>query len=130
MNNAITGFHHVALNVSKFEESISFYKALGLKEIRCWGEGIDAGVMLDMGDGAILEIFSDGGETAPTGAVIGHFALAVSDTDRAYAAALAAGALPDIAPKDIVVESATPFPARIAFVYSPSGERVELLQAR
>jgi len=124
------GLHHVALNVTDLEACLAFYTAMGLTPLRRWGEGAKAGAMLDAGNGCILEVFADGDGAAPKSAVIGHFALDVADTDAAFAAALATGARPDMEPKDIVIPSQPSYPARIAFVVAPTGERVELFQVK
>ena len=64
--------------------------------------------------------------------MIGHFALDVADADAAYRTALEAGATPDPGwePKDIVIGSQPPYPARVAFVFAPTGERVEFFQVK
>ncbi len=132
MNKAtIKGLHHVAINVNDLEKCITFYQALGMTLLRRWGEGSGAGAMLDMGNGSILEVFADGDGKGTVG-VIGHFALDVEDADAAYAAALEAGAAPDPGwePKDIIIGSQPPYPARVAFVFSPTGERVEFFQVK
>src|SRR5829696_4145833 len=59
------GFHHVAVRVPDWDAAITFYKdVLGFKERIAWGEGDKRAVMLDVGDGAYLEVFA-GGTTPP-----------------------------------------------------------------
>ena len=125
------GLHHTALHVSDLAGCIRFYEAMGMSLLRSWGEGAEAGAMLDVGDGSILEVFANGDGKGTQG-VIGHIALDVADADAAYRAALEAGASPDPGwePQDIVIGSQPPYPARIAFVYAPTGERVELFQVK
>ena len=129
--SSVKGLHHVALNVNDIDKAIRFYKALGMTQLRSWGEGAAAGAMLDMGDGSILELFANGDGKGSVG-VIGHFALDVADADTAYRTALEAGATPDPGwePKDIVIGSQPPYPARVAFVFAPTGERVEFFQVK
>ena len=129
--STVKGLHHVAINVKDMDVCIKFYEALGMKLLRTWGEGGQAGAMMDMGDGSILEIFADGDGKGAVG-VIGHFALDVKDADAAYRTALEAGATPDPGwePKDIVIGSKPRYPARVAFVFSPTGERVEFFQVK
>ena len=129
--STVKGLHHVALNVNDLEKAIKFYEALGMTLPRTWGEGVEAGAMLDMGDGSILEMFANGDGKGIVG-VIGHFALDVDDVDAAYRTALEAGATPDPGwePMDIVIGSQPPYPARVAFVFAPTGERVEFFQVK
>ena len=129
--STVKGLHHVALTVADLPACIAFYTALGMTQLRSWGEGKLAGAMLDMGDGSILEIFADGDGKGTQGAV-NHIALDVEDADAAYAAALKAGAQPQPGwePQDIVIGSVPPYPARVAFVFSPTGERVEFFQVK
>ncbi|MBP0963431.1 MAG: VOC family protein [Oscillospiraceae bacterium] len=129
--STVKGLHHVALNVNNLEKAIKFYEALGMTQLRTWGEAEEAGAMLDMGDGSILEMFANGDGKVIVG-VIGHFALDVDDVDAAYRTALEAGATPDPGwePMDIVIGSQPPYPARVAFVFAPTGERVEFFQVK
>lgn len=119
----ITGIHHVALkcsNADKFEEEIKFYtEILGLPVKRSWATGI----MLDTGMG-LIEIFNDANDVLPQGA-IRHFALASDNVDEAVERVRAAGYKVTTEPKDIVIPSEIPFPARIAFVEGPLNEEIE-----
>ena len=124
----IKGVHHIALKccgISEFEKTISFYRdVLGMPLVRVWGEGDDSGAMLDVGGGSMMEIFASGGGDHVQGA-IRHFALAVDDVDACVSAASAAGYPITIQPKDIVISSNPPLPARIAFCTGPVGEEIE-----
>ncbi len=138
-NNVIPGggFHHIALRASDFDKSFEFYtKGLGFEACLVWGEGDGRGAMLDMGDGTILELFgggsgkSDSSENYRAGKFF-HLAIQTTDTDKSYAAALAAGAVADRPPCDIVIKGAEKeLPARIAFVYGPDGEWLEFFQTK
>ncbi len=129
-HSTVKGLHHVAIHVNDLQACIRFYEAMGLKLLRIWGDGSGAGAMLDLGN-SILEVFANGDGKGTVG-VIGHIALEVADADAAYAAALAAGAAPDPGwePQDIVIASQPPYPARVAFVFAPTGERVELFEVK
>ncbi len=104
-----------------FEKDVAFYKdILGFTEERRWAEG----VMLKAGN-ARLEIFCNG-EGIPELGAIRHFALETKNVDELAAKVKAAGYEVFIEPKNITIESAHPFHARMAFFYGPLGEQVEL----
>ena len=86
------GFHHVAIRVSDFERSVTFYKeVLGFVEKIRWGEAEKRGIMLDTGDGNYVEIFANGDRTPkPEGA---WFHVAFRTTDCA-AATMALASMP------------------------------------
>ena len=131
MGSLICGVHHVALKcdgTAEFEKTLHFYQnVLGLEPVRSWGEGENAGAMLSTGDG-LLEIFASG-KKLPQGA-IRHFALRTERVDDCVAAVRAAGYSITVEPKDIVIASNPPFPARIAFCTGPVGEEIEFFQER
>lgn len=131
MGSLICGIHHVALKcdgTAEFEKTLHFYQdVLGLEPVRSWGEGENAGAMLSTGDG-LLEIFASG-KKLPQGA-IRHFALRTERVDDCVAAVRAAGYPITVEPKDIVIASNPPFPARIAFCTGPVGEQIEFFQER
>ncbi len=119
----ITGIHHVSMKCASAEElerAAAFYTGvLGLTVKRRWS----AGILLDTGCGYI-EIFSTGEGSRETGAVR-HFALAVDDVDAYMAKARAAGCELLTGPKDIEMDSAPPFRARMGFCRGPLGEQIE-----
>ena len=131
MGSLICGIHHVALKcdgTAEFEKTLHFYQdILGLEPVRSWGEGENAGAMLSTGDG-LLEIFASG-RKLPQGA-IRHFALRTERVDDCVAAVRAAGYPITVEPKDIVIASNPPFPARIVFCTGPVGEEIEFFQER
>ena len=131
MGSLICGIHHVALKcdgTAEFEKTLHFYQdVLGLESVRSWGEGENAGAMLSTGDG-LLEIFASG-KKLPQGA-IRHFALRTERVDDCVAAVRAAGYPITVEPKEIVIASNPPFPARIAFCTGPVGEEIEFFQER
>ena len=124
----IKGMHHAALKclgTEQFERTVSFYRdLLGLRLVRTWGSGTDAGAMLDCGDGTLIELFANAEQQLPQG-TIRHIALATDDPDAAIEAMRAAGYAITEEPHDIVIPSDPPFPARIAFAIGPVGEEIE-----
>ncbi len=117
------------MNVTDIERSIAFYReAFGFTLMRRWGESPGA-AMLDMGDGAILELFERPDAVRLDGHLV-HIALRSADVDADYARAMQAGAQELTAPKDVDIPSDPVFPVRIAFVKGPDGEPVELFCER
>lgn len=124
----ITGIHHVSLKTNspeKYSETVKFYnELLELPIARTWAKGI----MFDTGSG-IIEVFNDGEGTPSIGAVR-HFAFAVKDVDAIIAKVKENGYDVFIEPKDIVIPSEIPFPARIAFCHGPLGEEIEFFMEK
>ena len=123
----ITGIHHVALKcqgVAEFNKTVSFYRdILGLPVARSWGDGEEAGIMLDTGAG-LFEIFANACDRPEAGA-FRHLALEVENTDVCIEAVRAAGYKITMEPTDICIASNPPYPARIAFCIGPVGEEIE-----
>ena len=61
---------------------------------------------------------------------IHHFALRTTNTDACVTAVRQAGYPITVEPKEIVIASEPPFPARIAFCQGPLGEVIEFFQER
>ena len=123
----INGIHHISMKCTKeqFEKVHHFYtEVLGLTVKRQW----TAGVMYDTGGGLIELIFSEEAQL-PQG-VVRHYALAVTDTDDLVRKVTEAGYEVFNGPKDIVIQSDPPLPARIAFMKGPKGEEIELFQEK
>ena len=120
------GFCHIALGAIDFDKTIAFYGALGMPVVRSWGGEGSRAAMLDMGDGGIIEVYENAPNTEEVAPNWQHLAIATTDTDGAYEAALAAGATVKVEPKDVVIPcNEGGYPVRIAFVYGPSGEVIE-----
>ena len=126
--NLISGIHHVAFkcrNEEEYKETIHFYKdVLGLTVARSW----ETGTMLDTGEG-LIEIFNNGEDPKEQG-VIRHFALETEDVESCVRVVREAGYEVFIEPKDIVITSEPPFPARIAFCRGPLQEEIEFFQEK
>lgn len=123
MSSLIKGVHHIAFKCygdEEYNKVISFYRdLLEMPVVRTWNTGI----MLDTGAG-LLEIFNNGTDRLEQG-VIRHIALATDDVDAVVRIVEDAGYEVFIGPKDIVIASEIPFPARIAFCRGPLGEEIE-----
>lgn len=125
------GFHHIALKCKDLDKSVQMYMALGMKEVRRWVEKSGSrAVMLDVGDGGRIEMFSGGNDEYSAKGKWLHFAMKVDDVDAAFAVARAAGFAEHIAPKDVVMETSIPagMAMRIAFVVGNDGELLELFK--
>lgn len=124
----IRGLHHVSMRCGtseEFQRAKEFYCGLlGLPVRREWPEG----VMIDLGN-AVIEIFNSKPGERVTGAVR-HFALACGDVDGDIEKIRAAGYPVFIEPKDVLIPSEPPLPARIAFCSGPLGEEIELFQEK
>ena len=128
----VKGVHHIALKakgLEDYQKLFTFYhEILGLPVARSWGEGENVGAMLDTGAG-LMEIFANG-ENYPGQGAIRHMAFDVVDTDACVEAVRKAGYEITIEPKDIVIASNPPYPARIAFCIEPVGEEIEFFQVK
>lgn len=127
------GCHHVAIAARDFDRSVNFYQqVLGMTPALAWGKAPDRAIMLDMGDGARVEIFERPNHpTITQEAPILHFAIATSDTDAATKLVRDAGMEITMEPKDVDIQSTTgPTPVRISFFKGPDGEIVEFFQTK
>ena len=123
------GFHHVALKCKDLEKSLTMYRALGMVEVARWGEGAGTIVMMDMGNGDIIEFFANGSDEFSEKGKWQHFAVWVDDVEEAYRVALAAGFTPVSAPKEMTLPSTpTPMPIQGAFVKGPDMEDLEFFK--
>ena len=123
------GLHHVALEVRDYQVSRDFYcRALGMRLINEWRFKGKRLCFLDIGDGAFLELHEALGNPQPDGRCL-HFCLHTSDLACAYRNAVARGAKPNREPFDCLIESVpVPMLVRVAWLYGPDGESIELFQ--
>jgi catechol 2,3-dioxygenase-like lactoylglutathione lyase family enzyme len=123
------GIHHVGLQTNKFDETYKFYtEILGFKEAALWQKDGKRAVTLDTGDGNCFEIFETDLEFPKGKTAIKHIALRTSRCIEVLERVRAAGMEIIMEPTDIVINSAVPIPARIAFFKGPDGEEIELFQ--
>lgn len=129
-----TGITHVALHSSDFEKSYRFYtEGLGFKEFRRWKSGERTIVLLEVGGGVYIELFSHGKENTCKEEQAGHYvhlALAVKDSAAAFKRALAYGAAVQKEPTAMDLPCEPPLPVVISFVLGPDGEQIEFFQMR
>ena len=132
MKPKITGVHHIALKAqgeAEYTKLVEFYHGiLGMPIVREWESGGGKASMVDTGAG-MLELFSTAPDRLGEGA-LRHLAFAVEDPDVCIEAVRAAGYEITMEPKDIVIGSNPPYPARIAFCVGPVGESVEFFKER
>ncbi len=122
------GFHHLSIKARDFDASYNFYtEVLGFRPGVRWGEGDGRAVMLDMGDGACLELFA-GGDGSKGEGILSHLALGVEDVDAAVERVRSAGMTITMEPKTVAVPSQPVREFRIAFFDGPDGERVEFFR--
>ncbi len=122
------------MRVRDFDQSVSFYsKGLGFSIVREWSNKGSRAVMLDMGDGAYLEIFERKAapvlQTGSDGALL-HIAVKTLNCDASLELARRAGAEVTVDPKDVDFRCEPAYRARIAFFKGPDGETVELVEER
>lgn len=123
------GFHHIALRCSDIEKSLEMYQALGMTEKVRWGENEKLIVMLDIGNGDIIELFADGGKKYAEEGKWQHFAMTTDNVEKAYETALKAGFTPLTAPKTVPLNSSPEkMEITVAFVKGPDGEQVEFFK--
>ena len=127
---AIQGLHHVSITVKDFDATVALYtQGFGFKQGVAWGRGeSDRAVMLDMGDGAFLEVFSGRSEAPSSDGIFAHIALASDDCDADFQRAVAAGAGVQTEPMNVSLPGDPPIPIRIAFVKGLDGEVIEFFQ--
>lgn len=123
MEKYFVGLHHVAINSPRFQETVAFYQGLGMGIVDQW----QGATLLDLGRGALLEIFDKGALADPDveGGFV-HIALGARDVDALFRQCLDLGAREKMAPRDILLGGDPNKPARIAFVYGPTDELIEI----
>ncbi len=120
------GFCHIALGAVDFEKSVAFYKALGMTVYHSWGEAPHRVVMFNLGDGGNIELFEGAPDVAENMPKWQHLAIATTDLQGAFDAAVAAGAVVKSEPTACEIHTNEGiYMVSIAFVYGPSGEVIE-----
>jgi glyoxylase I family protein len=126
----LKGLHHISITVKDFDATLAFYaKGFGLTPASAWERGGgERAAMLDLGNGAFLEVFSGRTEAPQEGGIIAHIALATDDCDADFQRALAAGATVQMELTNVSLPGDPPTPIRIAFVKGLDGESIEFFQ--
>ena len=134
-NNKLTslGFHHIAIQVKDFEKEVAFFRdGLGMKPYAKWNGGPDGKkeiMLLEIGNGGMVEVFSLGSDEPAVNNRFIHFALHVDDVTDAYNKAIAAGAESVMAPFVKPLDSApVKLTLNCAFVRAPGGEEIEFIR--
>lgn len=118
----------MAIRTSKWDETLTFYAALGFEPRITWGQAPKRAVMLDTGDGNYLEVFERDPYDGPSEGAILHLCFRANDTDAATELARAAGAEVTVEPNSITIAGSQEVPVRLAFFKGPNGEIVEFFQ--
>jgi glyoxylase I family protein len=93
-----------------------------------WQNGNTKAAMLEMSDGALIEIFDFGTSEPEERPRWLHLAVIVDDVDAVYEKALQCGAATDRPPFDVPDFKGPGTNLRLAFVKGPDGELIELYQ--
>lgn len=125
------GLHHVCLRVQDVETTVRFYKeALNAQLVYEWGpEGTDDhGILLDLGEGDIIEIFHT--STAFSMGPWQHIAVYTNDIKASYNKALTCGARPNTEPgyAEFFNSNGNLVKIYYAFVDAPGNETIEFIQ--
>lgn len=123
------GTHHIAVQALDWEASLRLYRdVLGMREVVSWVTGDGQTIMLlDMGDGSHIELFSPKDDT-PTAAAnhpVMHIALATTDARAATEQVRQAGYEVTIEPKEVNLGG---LEVTVAFFLGPSGEVLEFFE--
>ncbi|REA59661.1 VOC family protein [Dyadobacter luteus] len=139
----VTGLHHIAIRAVDFDQTLNFYtKGLGYTPYHEWALqqfNLRRAAMLKSPDGqTYLEIFDNKADIAAQGrqrldhepfvqTALLHLCLSVTDVEKAYEAALYAGATVCIPPSRLILGN-PPLHVHNALVYSPNGEVIEFIE--
>ena len=125
----ISGVHHVALrcpNRERYDACRDFYRELiGCESYREW----DTGCMLRVG-GVSVELLLTEGPDEPENHRWDHLAFRTDRLNEALSRLSDRGYHPFRGPEDVVLPCEKPFPIRVAFLYGPNGEEIELFEER
>lgn len=126
MGNLIKGVHHIAVKptAEKYQETVDFYtKLLGMEVKQSWGDPERPCLMVSCGDNSCMEILGSDSEI-PAGGPLAHIAFATDKVDEIVEKAREAGYEITNEPADANLGGGMPI--RIAFLYGPTHEHIEL----
>lgn len=127
MSNMIHGVHHIAVKPTKeqYQKTVSFYTGLfGMTVKQSWGDPDYPCLMVSCGDNSCMEVLPQEPDfTCPETGPLAHIAFATDKVDELVEAARAAGYPIQVEPKDVLLDKQQ---CRIAFLYGPTGEEIEL----
>ncbi|MCR8660395.1 VOC family protein [Paenibacillus endoradicis] len=130
MKDAKPSVHHIGMTSYNFDQTIKFYQeGLGFTIKHMWGRDKQV-YMMDMGDGACIEVFEGGQEETPPMGRWLHVAIRTNDIQASYQRAIAAGAKPKLEPTYADILEAKPKPVYMYFAYviGFDGEEIEFIQ--
>jgi catechol 2,3-dioxygenase-like lactoylglutathione lyase family enzyme len=122
----IRGLHHVGIYVTDPARSLEFYvDKLGGKVVHSFPIGPDkSNTLVDLGNGAVIELIPVGEGSANPAAGWAHIALEVEDSQAWHDRAIAAGAKTWMPPTEMDIG----FKVRLAYVHGPDNEIIEFYQ--
>jgi catechol 2,3-dioxygenase-like lactoylglutathione lyase family enzyme len=124
------GTHHLAVQTRDWDASLHLYRdVLGMPVVAQWGTPERLTMLLDIGDGSHMELFSPL-PTSPAGDhpddhPLRHIALTTTDTRHAVELVRQAGYTITVEPKDAQLG---PLHVTLAFFIGPNGETIEFFQ--
>ncbi|WP_369298025.1 VOC family protein [uncultured Neglectibacter sp.] len=125
MSGKIQGVHHIAIKptAEQYDKTVDFYtRLLGMKIVKSWGDPQRPCLMVSCGDNSCMEILGSDSEPAP-GGPLAHIAFATDKVDELVEAARSEGYEITDEPRDVDLGG---MPIRIAFLYGPTQEHIEL----
>ncbi|GHU81007.1 hypothetical protein FACS189468_2460 [Spirochaetia bacterium] len=128
-NTINADFHHIALNVNKYDEMVKFYGAIGFTKQIEWVENGLMVCFLDTRNGMCLELHEVPGEF--TNSRVPHICIYVDDVEAFHQVALDNGAESMIEPRDspaLKLLNGKEVFAHTSWVRSPNGEVIEVLK--
>jgi len=125
------GLHHIAVQTHDLPASIRLYRdVLGMRIVNEWGNPERRITLLDIGDGAHIELVAPAGAKpfnvpeTPKHPLL-HIALTTTDIRTAIEQVRSAGYEITIEPKDVQLG---PLRASVAFFIGPNSEKIEFFQ--